>query len=282
MTTLSAHFGHEENLSKYIATSGLLTGLIHLMGAEPVGKPELEVRVAEGAAGRMGRLDVLQATNAGNVIFETQYGTSDRQHRERFAGYASSIKKPLVIVWAAESFRAKDVEAVRFSKTPVLCVELRFAKQLALRPIHSIQTALGSLDDRIKAEASRIKLAKAFKTQAVSRAKVNEKRVKRHWAAYMFLKGIRDKANEIRREQEYREEESARQAYKAEQAKDWKLEEIKQEALDAYCDWLGEERHSDLLKVGAAYQKALQACRDRGFEELVGLPCVDKFLAVTL
>ena len=76
-----------------------------------------------------------------------------------------------------------------------------------------------------------------------------------------------------------KEEEKKRQERESQQ-KDAVLESIKQEALDAYCDWLGNESKSNLLATGHAYNKALEACQKRGYDHLLGLPCVDRFLAV--
>lgn len=124
-TALQARFGHEENFSRYLLESGQFESLLKRAGFRVAGEGELEVPVRYGHEGREGRLDIYQPTTAGIVIGEMQYGTSDSNHRNRFAGYAKSVAGPAAIVWVAERFRDKDLAVVAASKVPVLCVEVK-------------------------------------------------------------------------------------------------------------------------------------------------------------
>jgi hypothetical protein len=126
-TTLQTRFGHEENFSRYLLESGQFAQLLQRAGFAVAGEGVLELPVAKGHEGREGRLDIYQPTTAGVVIGEMQYGTSDSNHRNRFDGYAKSVANPAAIVWVAEEFRAKDIEAVASGKVPVLCVKAKEA-----------------------------------------------------------------------------------------------------------------------------------------------------------
>ena len=246
------------------------------MGAEPIGSPELEVRVAEGHEGCMGRLDILQATNAGNVIFETQYGTSDSQHRERFDGYANSVKAPLAIVWAAESFRAKDIKAVQFNTIPVLCVEIRGEKHASLHPLHAIKTALGSLEERIKRETFRLKLAKAYQKEAFKRAEEAECERKRSWAAGRFLARIQDKRNVKRQADESFGLISSLRLMAIEQAKEDCICKAKDKAKHALKDWSAETISYE--KAKSVYEELEHMCVMHGCPIVLDVPFVGNFL----
>lgn len=125
MTVLSQRFGHEENFSRYLLESGQFEALLRRAGFRVAGVGDLELPVRYGHQGCEGRLDIHQPTTAGVVIGEMQYGVSDSNHRNRFAGYAKSVSNPAAIFWVAEGFRAKDLEAVSASKVPVVCVQAK-------------------------------------------------------------------------------------------------------------------------------------------------------------
>jgi hypothetical protein len=160
-TTLQVRFGHEENFSRYLLESGQFEQLLARAGFAVAGEGVLEVPVAKGHEGREGRLDIYQPTTAGVVIGEMQYGTSDSNHRNRFAGYAKSVTSPAAIVWVAERFRDKDLQAVAGSKVPVLCVtaKLSAANNIVLTAIGGARLSAQSLEKRVQAadrEAKRL------------------------------------------------------------------------------------------------------------------------------
>jgi hypothetical protein len=150
-TTLQVRFGHEENFSRYLLESGQFEQLLARAGFAVAGEGALEVPVAKGHEGREGRLDIYQPTTAGVVIGEMQYGTSDSNHRNRFAGYAKSVTSPAAIVWVAERFRDKDLQAVAGSKVPVLCVtaKLSAANNIVLTAIGGARLSAQTLEKRV-------------------------------------------------------------------------------------------------------------------------------------
>lgn len=151
MTILSQKFGHEENFSRYLLESGQFEALLCRAGFNVAGKGDLELPVRYGHKGCEGRLDIHQPTTAGVVIGEMQYGVSDSNHRNRFAGYAKSVSNPAAIFWVAEGFRAKDLEAVSASKVPVICVQAKLvAGEVRLTAIGGARLSAQSLDRRVK------------------------------------------------------------------------------------------------------------------------------------
>lgn len=151
---LKTRFGHEENFSRYLLKSGQFAQLLSRAGFTLAGEGSLEVPVAKGHEGHEGRLDIYQPTTAGVVIGEMQYGTSDSNHRNRFEGYAKSVASPAAIVWVAEKFREKDLDAVAQSKVPVVCV---IAKETALDKV--VLTAVGGA--RLSTQSLEKRAAKA-------------------------------------------------------------------------------------------------------------------------
>ncbi len=119
---LAARFGHEENLSRHIATHHR-ERLLAQMAAAPQGAPSLESHVIEGAPERKGRLDILQQSDRGMVIVEVQYGVSDSSHFVRLDGYARSVPGTYCVVWIAERFRQADIERAQSLEIGVWCVE---------------------------------------------------------------------------------------------------------------------------------------------------------------
>lgn len=150
MTKLSQRFGHEENLSRYLLQSGQFEALLARAGFKIAGKGSLELPVKHGHKGHQGRLDIHQPTTAGVVIGEMQYGVSDSNHRNRFEGYVKSVSNAAAVVWVAEEFRTKDLDAVVNSKTPILCVKaaLNAAGELILKVIGGARLSAQSLTKR--------------------------------------------------------------------------------------------------------------------------------------
>jgi hypothetical protein len=120
---LAARFGHEEELSRRIATHHM-EWLLAQMAATPQGAPSLERHVIEGAPDRKGRLDILQQSDRGMIIVENQYGTSDSAHFVRLDGYARSVPGTYCVVWIAERFRQVDIERAQSLEIGVWCVEV--------------------------------------------------------------------------------------------------------------------------------------------------------------
>jgi hypothetical protein len=150
-TSLQVRFGHEENFSRHLLESGQFEELLNRVGLRVTGEGALEVPVRHGHEGRSGRLDIHQPTTAGVVIGEIQYGTSDSNHCNRFAGYAKSFASPVAIVWVAEGFREKDLIAVASSKVPVICVQVKAsaAGELKLTVLGGARLSVLSLDKRV-------------------------------------------------------------------------------------------------------------------------------------
>jgi hypothetical protein len=121
---LAARFGHETRFDQHLA-SQLLPWILASIGATPTGAPEFQVRVPCGDDGKQGRLDILQATDAGVVIVETQYGTSNSSHLQRLEGYASNFDNTLCVVWAAERFKDEHVRWADASRANVYCAVLQ-------------------------------------------------------------------------------------------------------------------------------------------------------------
>jgi hypothetical protein len=149
--TIKDRFGHEENFSRYLLESGHFAQLLERAGFTVAGEGVLELPVAKGHEGREGRLDIYQPTTAGVVIGEMQYGTSDSNHRNRFEGYAKSVANPAAIVWVAEQFRDKDLQAVAMSKVPVICVQVKqtACNNIVLTAIGGARLSAQSLDKRV-------------------------------------------------------------------------------------------------------------------------------------
>lgn len=150
IATLQAKFGHEENLSRHLLENGALARFLKRAGFKAAGSGQLELRVAHGAPGCEGRLDIHQPTTAGTVIVEVQYGTSDTNHRKRFPGYAKSVSNAAAIIWIAESFRGKDLELVAKSRVPVVCVKAKLATngEVKLAAIGGARLSAQSIEQR--------------------------------------------------------------------------------------------------------------------------------------
>ena len=122
--SLSEIYGHEENLSKAIASSESFEELLNTCGVVSTEKAIFETRVDRGHDDHEGRIDILQPTTGGIVIVEVQYGTSDGSHAKRLQNYATNFRKPAFIIWVAEKFRKEHTALFQQAKTPVLCAKV--------------------------------------------------------------------------------------------------------------------------------------------------------------
>lgn len=338
-TALQARFGHEENFSRHLLESGVLDQLLKRVGLKTAGAGSLELPVRYGHKGHEGRLDIHQPTTAGTVIAEIQYGTSDSDHRNRFNGYLRSVSNPAAIVWFAERFRKKDLEAVAACRVPVLCAQVSLDKAGAVvaSVLGGAKTALLSAEkkeaaankkawelvkavdwaERLSSELYRrsyyaepvtatddeivewgLDDARLFAGTTPAGEKrletirtCGEARLIRDYIA-SFIPEVRSAvdvrfeedrleeqkwADELDRKNAIREQQEADwQLERAEQEKDDDLEDVKQIALDAYCEWLDDESLWDGVKE--AYLRAEAACHAAGFRWLTGLPCVCTFI----
>ena len=124
MEPLADIYGHEENLSKAIASSDSFEDLLNVCGVVSTEKARFETRVDRGHDEHEGRIDILQPTTAGIVIVEVQYGMSDGSHARRLQNYATNFRKPAFIIWVAEKFRKEHTALFEQAKTPVLCAQI--------------------------------------------------------------------------------------------------------------------------------------------------------------
>lgn len=345
---LKARFGHEENFSRYLLESGQFAQLLARAGFTLAGEGALEVSVAKGHEGHEGRLDIYQPTTAGVVIGEMQYGTSDSNHRNRFEGYAKSVASPAAIVWVAERFREKDLDAVAQSKVPVVCVQAKetACNNIVLTAVGGARLSAQSLEKRVaKANEQAWQWVKAVnwteaardefnyghgwgaeslerlllrtdeqwlralledyavlgKTRPSAARRCKQVRSCSYWPeikAYILplvaaaraeceAMAVACKEEEAKSELQYMAElqtkkqaaeelEAEWEQEKADQAEDPSLEEIKQCALDVYCEYMDDSSlHSAVREM---YLFAEAACVAAGYKWLTGLPFVCTFI----
>ena len=121
--SLSEIYGHEENLSKAIASSESFEELLNTCGVVSTEKQSLKPELTEGTM-IMKDESTYQPTTGGIVIVEVQYGTSDGSHAKRLQTTHPNFRKPAFIIWVAEKFRKEHTALFEQAKTPVLCAKV--------------------------------------------------------------------------------------------------------------------------------------------------------------
>lgn len=170
---LAAQYGHEERLSRDIATHHM-PRLLEQLGVVATMAPLLEAGVEKGPAGMGGRLDILQPTDAGVVIVENQYGVSDSFHLDKLEAYASNFSSVLCVVWIAEHFKPEHLRQVEELDFCVCCFQAVHSEGGGIELVPASEASLAKLPTedqlRLMKEAERPRRESA-RAKALSDAK---------------------------------------------------------------------------------------------------------------